>query len=311
MALPDLITQDLWDKDLKLIDFCLTIEPDHLDRVNSILYHQPNHRLWTLNQTMYTPLCFRPIAIAAITETEAPVLSADRRLGTWINAWFNRMRLLLNLPHDTSPTSLPFPLIRIRGHDWYVNIAYLEGYERTFTGDSTADTNGTHTNGTHTNGTHKNGTHKNGAHANGAHANGTPTNGAHTNMKVQSERLKWDQESYQSCQTLRDRQSAQYWHHMFDRAPTDCAPIPYFLPEERKLIILSEQAIGDTRTIPGVYRLLKSIRILVDFAETDFRQYINYDVIPAAEQCWVAPHMAEQWADLTPGDGAIRRGNSL
>ncbi|KAI0855414.1 hypothetical protein F4860DRAFT_496541 [Xylaria cubensis] len=48
------------------------------------------------------------------------------------------------------------------------------------------------------------------------------------------------------------------------------------------LIILSEIRIGGTRHIWDVYKLLKSLRLLAEWAETDFRRYIDDVVVPDA-----------------------------
>ncbi|RWA05035.1 hypothetical protein EKO27_g10064, partial [Xylaria grammica] len=55
---------------------------------------------------------------------------------------------------------------------------------------------------------------------------------------------------------------------------------------QKHLVILSEQAIGNTRSVLGAYKLLKAIRALADWAEGDFRAYIDGFVIPGAAKRW-------------------------
>ncbi|KAI0547440.1 hypothetical protein F4679DRAFT_586490 [Xylaria curta] len=55
-----------------------------------------------------------------------------------------------------------------------------------------------------------------------------------------------------------------------------------------ELVLWGEQPIGNTRDLIGTYKLLKSIRLLADWAEGDFRQYIDTVVIPDALTVWCA-----------------------
>ncbi|KAI1739303.1 hypothetical protein F4680DRAFT_466463 [Xylaria scruposa] len=174
----------------KTVDFCLTIEPECPEHVLEICFNQPIYEQWTINQSKYTPLCYRPIAIAVTTNVNTSSNTGEIELGIWTKAWLNRMCMLRGMPMDTDPSLPPLPLISIRGHDWYVLIAYYE------------------------------------------------------------------------CQT------------------TDSSR-----PE---LILWGEQPIGNTRDLIGAYKLLKSIRLLADWAEGDLRRYIDTVVIPDALTVWCA-----------------------
>ncbi|KAI0187471.1 hypothetical protein EV127DRAFT_499045 [Xylaria flabelliformis] len=171
----------------KTVDFCLTIEPEYPEQVDKICFSQPIYEQWTINQSNYTPLCHRPIAVAVITNVDT---TGEVELGIWTKAWLNRICLLRGIPMDTDPSSPPLPLISIRGHDWYVLIAYYE------------------------------------------------------------------------CQTADSSR-----------------------PE---LILWGEQPIGNTRDLIGAYKLLRSIRLLADWADGAFRRYIDTVVVPDALRVWCA-----------------------
>ncbi|KAI1131406.1 hypothetical protein F5Y10DRAFT_233603 [Nemania abortiva] len=217
----------------KMVDFCLTIEPTNPRKVTHMLDYQPTLQLGTINQSQYMPLRFRPIAIAVETKVDTASNTGETQLGIWTKAWLNRMCMLLQLPSGSSPSSPPLPMIRIRGHSWYVLIGYLE--------DSTAE--------------------------------------------QQSEQRQQDEEDGSDDHGDVDAPESQELdeqQHDLDAAPT---PTGDLLP--RILVIAAEQSIGDTQTIVGAYKLLRCIRALVDWAESDFRKYIDEVVIPTAEKLWV------------------------
>ncbi|KAI0100316.1 hypothetical protein GGR51DRAFT_564128 [Nemania sp. FL0031] len=221
----------------KLIDFCLTIEPKDPVQVENILFQQPNYQLRTFNQSMYTPLRFRPIAIAVESKIDTASSTGETQLAIWTRAWLNRMSMLLQLPYNASLSSPPLPLIRIQSHMWYVLIGYLE--------DNTAEQQ-------------------------------------QREQRHQDEDGFYDHESTDAPEARQLDEQEQEQEQDFDAAPT-----PTINSTQKKLVIVGEQIIGDTRTVIGAYKLLKSIRRLVDWAEGDFRKYIDEVVIPTATELWV------------------------
>ncbi|KAI1394965.1 hypothetical protein F4819DRAFT_492948 [Hypoxylon fuscum] len=105
----------------RLVDFCIALESDtaHKETIKQLLASQPA-ALRSLNQTMYSPLRFRPIAIAVETKTDTATETGESQLAIWTKAWLNRMKLLgaKNIP--------PLPVLRIKGHDWFLLLAWEE-----------------------------------------------------------------------------------------------------------------------------------------------------------------------------------------
>ncbi|KAI1498687.1 hypothetical protein F5X99DRAFT_431577 [Biscogniauxia marginata] len=184
----------------KMVDFCLTIELRSPKAVQQVLMRQPCDNLRTINQTMYPPLRFRPIAVAIETKIETSASMGESQLGIWTKGWLNRMGLF------GVPECPPVPLIHIRGHEWYVL-------------------------------------------------------------------LGWTGAEYQQ------QEPDPGGFDTSEEAPTGM--------RESKLLITMEQAIGDTRSLLGIYKLLRSIRLLADWAEADFREWFENIMIPAAQDKWV------------------------
>ncbi|KAI1153550.1 hypothetical protein F4825DRAFT_248100 [Nemania diffusa] len=188
----------------KMVDFCLTIEPTNPEQVTDIMEYQQASQLQTLNQSMYPPLRFRPVAIAVETNVDTSQETGETQLGIWTKAWFNRIYMLLQ-SRDALSSCPPLPLISIRGNHWFVLIAYLE-------------------------------------------EEGKNTDASH---------LQQLDEQSQGGEGL------------------------------PKLVLAGQRDIGNTNSIYNTYQLLKSIRLLVDWAESDFRNYIDQVVMPIAMNVWV------------------------
>ncbi|KAH7016336.1 uncharacterized protein B0I36DRAFT_337369 [Microdochium trichocladiopsis] len=105
----------------RLVDFCITIDVDR-DAVTDLLATQ-SEALCSLNQTLYTPLRQRPIAIVAETKTETAPETGENQLAIWTKAWLNRLRMFGNANLTDVP---PLPLLRIKGHEWYLLLAWEE-----------------------------------------------------------------------------------------------------------------------------------------------------------------------------------------
>jgi hypothetical protein len=87
--------------------------------IRLLLQSQPVD-LQTINQTMYNPLRCQPIAISVETGTpNTPEQDAIVRLGIWVAAHFNRLRIL---SHE-DPVSLTLPLLYISGTQWFLLFA--------------------------------------------------------------------------------------------------------------------------------------------------------------------------------------------
>lgn len=122
--IPALLPRNTFTGDLlssRLVDFCITLESDTTQKeaIKQLLSSQPA-TLRSLNQTMYSPLRFRPIAITVETKTDTAIETGESQLAIWTKAWLNRMKLLNanNVP--------PLPVLRIKGHDWHLLLAWEE-----------------------------------------------------------------------------------------------------------------------------------------------------------------------------------------
>ncbi|KAH7012253.1 uncharacterized protein B0I36DRAFT_340743 [Microdochium trichocladiopsis] len=105
----------------RLVDFCIAIDVNRC-AVTDLLATQ-SEALCSLNQTMYTPLRERPIAIAAETKIDTAPETGENQLAIWTKAWLNRLRIFGNADLTHVP---PLPLLRIKGHEWYLLLAWEE-----------------------------------------------------------------------------------------------------------------------------------------------------------------------------------------
>lgn len=71
--------------------------------------------LQTVNQTLYSPLRTRPIAVSIEAKSQAPHTTGRSQLAIWTYAWFARVTQVAPNAHIPA-----LPLLRIVGHDWYV-----------------------------------------------------------------------------------------------------------------------------------------------------------------------------------------------
>ncbi|GAW23560.1 hypothetical protein ANO14919_131270 [Xylariales sp. No.14919] len=257
------LTDDATTTASKMVDFCLTIEPGRPDQVDDMLSRQPHERLYTLNQTMYAPLRFRPVAVAVETKIDTAASTGETQLGIWTKAWLNRVSLLLGLPSGAAPAPAPppLPVIRIRGHEWFVLISYLEDGDKRTQVQIQLDSTGTRTQ-TQPSDARQKGPSREGVNT----ATATTTTDVGVTADSQTGNTIEDQDQDQDQPTSRTR------HDDHRR--------------QKHLVILSEQAIGNTRSVLGAYKLLKAIRVLADWAEGDFRAYIDGVVIPGAAKQW-------------------------
>lgn len=81
-----------------MVDYSINLTPNEKmdNQVRQKLQSQP-HDLQTINQTMYGPVRYRPIAISI--ETKTPNTSeqeARTQLGMWTAAYFNRLRSFMH-----------------------------------------------------------------------------------------------------------------------------------------------------------------------------------------------------------------------
>lgn len=105
----------------KMVDYTINLLPNEEMRsvIRLLLQSQPAD-LKTLNQTMYGPVRFKPIAISIGTQTpDGSEQDAEVHLGVWVAAHFNRLRML---SHE-DPVSLTLPLLYVSGPEWYLLFA--------------------------------------------------------------------------------------------------------------------------------------------------------------------------------------------
>ncbi|KAH6977658.1 hypothetical protein EDB80DRAFT_738227 [Ilyonectria destructans] len=123
----------------KMIDFSLILwlnrgrphcaPEDKVSEADARLIGAIAERVWaqpgdcqTVNQTMFPPLQFAPIACNIETKISTSSEDAQLQLSVWTAAWYERMRQLL--PADGPMVSLP--LINVVGHDWKISFASVK-----------------------------------------------------------------------------------------------------------------------------------------------------------------------------------------
>lgn len=99
--------------------------------------------LQTINQTLYSPLKKRPIAVSIETKSPASHTTGMSRLAIWTYAWFARVTEVEPGAHIPA-----LPLLRIVGHDWYVLWAWKHS-EAPLRMNLTSDLHFGHTRGFH------------------------------------------------------------------------------------------------------------------------------------------------------------------
>ena len=105
----------------KLVDYTINLLPDEeIDSVIRLLLQSQPVNLETINQTMYNPVRYQPIAISIETKTpDGSEQDAMVQLGVWVAAHFNRLRML---SHE-DPVSLTLPLLYVSGAEWFLLFA--------------------------------------------------------------------------------------------------------------------------------------------------------------------------------------------
>ena len=127
----------------RMVDFCLALEtstgsPSESGstcraRISCLLDTQPEH-LYTLNQTLYSPLTHRPIGVSIETKPSVSAETGREQLCVWTLAWLSRIHSLYEhsvaarntTGSSTCPPPPPLPLIRVMGHSWHFLLAVEE-----------------------------------------------------------------------------------------------------------------------------------------------------------------------------------------
>jgi hypothetical protein len=109
----------------KMVGFTVNLDPDDemYEKILCVIQNQP-YGLQTINQTNFTPVRFRPIAISIETKTpNAPEEDAMIQLGMWVAAHFKRMRIF---SHEKLVTPT-LPLLYVSGAQWSLLFAIDRG----------------------------------------------------------------------------------------------------------------------------------------------------------------------------------------
>ncbi|KAI0146892.1 hypothetical protein GGR57DRAFT_285745 [Xylariaceae sp. FL1272] len=118
--------------DSKKVDYALVVDiKDNapLRKVMNFVWNECLYRdlLPHINQSLYTPLQLSPIACSIDTKKELNLANPLVQLGTWVAAWYKRMRILRNylldtveeLPKQTQDARLPTTLlVHVVNDDW-------------------------------------------------------------------------------------------------------------------------------------------------------------------------------------------------
>ena len=97
--------------------------------IHRIVHSQPPDRQ-SINQTLYTPLCQRPIGISIETKAEGCNEAGRVQLAVWTAAWHERMRDLMIRAGTWSPSTtrlITLPLLLMVGHTCVVSFACDRG----------------------------------------------------------------------------------------------------------------------------------------------------------------------------------------
>jgi hypothetical protein len=104
----------------KLVDYTINLLPnEEMDSVIRLLLQSQPVNLQTINQTMYGPVRYQPIAISIETKTPNASEDAMVQLRVWVAAHFNRLRMLSR----EDPVSLTLPLLYVSGTQWFLLFA--------------------------------------------------------------------------------------------------------------------------------------------------------------------------------------------
>lgn len=108
-----------------MVDYTVNLAPDDemYEKILLVIQNQP-HGLQTINQTSFTPVRFRPIAISI--ETKTPNASEEEamiQLGMWVAAHFKRIRMF-SRGELVTPT---LPLLYVSSAQWSLLFAIDRG----------------------------------------------------------------------------------------------------------------------------------------------------------------------------------------
>ncbi|EXL64302.1 hypothetical protein FOPG_19431 [Fusarium oxysporum f. sp. conglutinans race 2 54008] len=92
-----------------------------MDSIAETVWRQPVESQF-INQSVYAPLRFAPIACNIETKTPTSANQGKLQLSVWTASWFKRMSELV--PAEKMPT---IPLIHIVGHEWHISFASFHG----------------------------------------------------------------------------------------------------------------------------------------------------------------------------------------
>jgi hypothetical protein len=108
-----------------MVDYTVNLVPnDEIYKQILLLIRNQPYGLQTINQTNYTPVRFRPIAISIETKTpNAPEEEAKVQLGIWVAAYFDRIRMF----SYEKPVTLTLPLLYVSGAHWFLLFACDRG----------------------------------------------------------------------------------------------------------------------------------------------------------------------------------------
>ena len=98
------------------VDFCLALEPK--ESTHEFLAAQD---LQAVNQSLYTALLSRPIAVSIETKRPVPHGGGVDQLMVWTRAWFARVSCMA--PEAAMPT---LPVVRIIRHTWDMRWVWME-----------------------------------------------------------------------------------------------------------------------------------------------------------------------------------------
>jgi hypothetical protein len=104
----------------EMVDYTINLRPDNeMENLIRLLLQSQPRGLQTINQSMYCPLRFSPIAISIETKTpDAPEQKAKIQLGMWAAAHFNRLSMFSTVL--VLPT---LPLLYVSGDQWFLLFA--------------------------------------------------------------------------------------------------------------------------------------------------------------------------------------------
>ena len=110
----------------KMVDYVIYLQSNPLiEHIRGVVQELPEHS-WSLNQTMYGPLHFQPIAINIDTKGPFQDDTADVHNAIWSGAGLHRLRQLLQRNGRQKERIPTMPVLSFHGHD-----LYLSGIEET------------------------------------------------------------------------------------------------------------------------------------------------------------------------------------